>query len=112
MLTNERLEEIAAALAETPESERDPADVAIAELLGEVKLLRDGLKELAAFASAHHTDEDSCRWLHALTVDIPYNVEHLLGEDGECTQSAEKCPPQPGEAVGREQPQAQDRGDF
>jgi hypothetical protein len=41
---------------------------------------RNELIDIGKFAAAHHSDEESCRWLHALTVDIPTMVENATGE--------------------------------
>lgn len=36
------------------------------------------LHELRNYASGHHSQEDSCVWLHALTVDIPAMIDKAL----------------------------------
>jgi hypothetical protein len=59
-----------------PENADDAAERAVAE----IKRLKGELVGIGKYASGHHSDEESCRWLHALTVDIPAMVEQITGE--------------------------------
>lgn len=46
----------------------------------ENKRLKGELVGIGKYAAGHHSDEEPCRWLHALTVDIPAMVEQITGE--------------------------------
>jgi hypothetical protein len=50
---------------------------------GLVESLRAELQDLRAFSLAHHSDQDSAVWLHALISDIPWRIADILdrGED-------------------------------
>ncbi len=45
-----------------------------------INAFRQELIDIGKFAAGHHGDEESCLWLHALTVDIPTMVEQATGE--------------------------------
>lgn len=38
------------------------------------------LESLKRYADGHHSGEDSCVWLHSLTVDIPSRIEQATSE--------------------------------
>lgn len=40
-----------------------------------ISMLRKELMDVKRFAEGHHRMEESCQWLHALTVDIPHMIE-------------------------------------
>lgn len=40
--------------------------------------LRNGIRDIALIAAAHHDHQQSHLWLHALTIDIPHLCDLLL----------------------------------
>jgi len=38
------------------------------------------LREVKEYAEGHHAQEETCVWLHSLTVDIPSRIEIALGQ--------------------------------
>lgn len=40
--------------------------------------LETALREVSQYAAGHHADQESCFWLHSLTVDIPHMIEKDL----------------------------------
>ena len=45
----------------------------------ELAKLRACLRNVRDYAADHHADEPSHTWLHSLTVDIPNQINHVLG---------------------------------
>jgi hypothetical protein len=41
--------------------------------------LEAALRETSEFAAAHHSGQESCIWLHSLTIDIPHRIADELG---------------------------------
>ena len=44
----------------------------------ENRRLRQALNDVKTYAAGHHADEESCVWLHGLTIDIPTMIEQEL----------------------------------
>lgn len=53
-------------------------DTAIRYLEMQIDAYERALREIREFSAAHHRDEETCRWIHALTVDIPAMCDMVL----------------------------------
>ena len=59
-----------------------PASV-ILKFRDRITALEAELRDLKAFAEGHHAQQESCVWLHALTIDMPHRIEVALTTDPE-----------------------------
>lgn len=46
-----------------------------------ILFLEAELQDLKMFSEGHHAQEESCVWLHALTVDMPHRIELALNSN-------------------------------
>ena len=64
-----------------PTSLRIDVTAKVRSLRKRVVELEKELRELRDYAAGHHSDQESCFWLHSLTIDIPHMINTVLGDE-------------------------------